>query len=111
MERLFIYGTLAPGRPNHHVVEDIPGNWEEATLKGTLLNEGWGADQGFPGIVPSDEGEEVTGFVFSSNHLSEYWSMLDEFEGAGYERQLVQVKLNNNKWVEAYVYALHIEQG
>jgi len=40
MERLFIYGTLAPGRPNHHVVEDIPGNWEEATLKGTLLNEG-----------------------------------------------------------------------
>jgi hypothetical protein len=37
--------------------------------------------------------------------------MLDEFEGAGYERQLVQVKLNNNKWVEAYVYALHIEQG
>lgn len=29
-EKCFIvYGTLAPNRPNHHIVEHIQGNWIE----------------------------------------------------------------------------------
>ncbi|MPV86249.1 gamma-glutamylcyclotransferase family protein [Ostreibacterium oceani] len=107
MERLFVYGTLAPGRPNHHVLEDIPGHWDRAILKGKLLDEGWGSAQGFPGIVPSDEGEGVEGFVFSSDQLSKHWSMLDEFEGTGYQRQRVQVKIESGEVIEAYVYALN----
>ena len=107
MERLFVYGTLAPGRPNHRVLEDIPGNWDTAILKGKLLDEGWGSEQGFPGIVPSDEGEEVEGFVFSSDQLSKHWSMLDEYEGTGYQRKLVQVKIESGEVIEAYVYALN----
>lgn len=107
MERLFVYGTLAPGRLNHSVLEDIPGYWGTATLKGKLLDEGWGSELGCPGIVPSDEGEEVEGFIFSSDSLSKHWSMLDEYEGAGYKRVPVLVKTESGEKIEAYVYALN----
>jgi gamma-glutamylcyclotransferase (GGCT)/AIG2-like uncharacterized protein YtfP len=107
MERLFVYGTLAPGRPNHGVLANIPGTWEAASLKGKLLDEGWGSELGCPGIVPSDEGEEVEGFLFSSDHLSDQWSMLDEYEGTGYRRVSVLVKTESGENTEAYVYALN----
>lgn len=70
MERLFVYGTLAPGRANHSVLAAIPGLWEIAKLKGKLLDEGWGSKMGCPGIVPSDEGEEVEGYVYALNHAA-----------------------------------------
>lgn len=41
--RLFVYGTLAPGRPNEHVLANLPGEWEPATVNGRLLQAGWGA--------------------------------------------------------------------
>ena len=107
MQRLFVYGTLAPGRANHNILENIPGSWEPATLKGTLLQEGWGATMGSPGIIPTEDGDEVEGFIFSSTHLASYWPMLDEFEGEGYERVSVKVKINGTHDVEAYVYALY----
>jgi gamma-glutamylcyclotransferase (GGCT)/AIG2-like uncharacterized protein YtfP len=107
IKRLFVYGTLAPGRPNHSVLENIPGFWEKATLKGILLDEGWGAKLGCPGVIPQDEGEDVKGFVFSSNHLSKYWPMLDEYEGINYKRVSVMVKRKNGKKIAAYVYALN----
>ena len=107
MERLFVYGTLAPGKPNRGVLESIPGTWEAASLKGKLLDEGWGSELGCPGIVPSDEGEEVEGFLFSSDHLSEQWSMLDEYEGTGYKRVPALVNTESGEYTEAYVYALN----
>jgi gamma-glutamylcyclotransferase (GGCT)/AIG2-like uncharacterized protein YtfP len=106
MQRLFIYGTLAPGRANHKVMKGISGTWETATLKGNLLQEGWGVEMGCPGIVPSEDGEEVEGFVFSSENLEDHWAMLDEFEGEGYERVLVTVCVDGERNVEAFVYAL-----
>ncbi len=109
MQRLFIYGTLAPGRANHKVMEGISGTWEAATLKGNLLQEGWGVEMGCPGIVPSEDGEEVEGFVFSSESLEDHWAMLDEFEGDGYERVLVSVRVDGGRDVEAFVYALNRE--
>ncbi|MBC3263460.1 gamma-glutamylcyclotransferase, partial [Salmonella enterica subsp. enterica serovar Javiana] len=51
MESLFVYGTLGPGRPNAHVLEKIGGSWTEGHVGGSLLNKGWGAEMGFPGIV------------------------------------------------------------
>ncbi len=106
VQRLFVYGTLAPSRANHKILASIPGSWEAATLRGTLLQEGWGVAMGYPGIVPSEDGEEVEGFVFSSAHLADHWPRLDEFEGEGYERVSVTVRVNGIRNVEAYVYAL-----
>lgn len=107
MERLFVYGTLAPGRVNHHIVENIPGKWEPAIVRGKLIDQGWGADMGYPGIILAKDGDEVSGFLFSSERLSEHWSMLDEFEGGGYKRELVKVKIATGKLLEAYVYSIN----
>jgi hypothetical protein len=72
MQRLFVYGTLAPGRANHEVLKGIPGSWEAATLRVTLLQEGRGAAMVCPGVVPTEFGDEVEGFVFSSAHLASH---------------------------------------
>jgi len=106
IDRLFVYGTLAPGRPNAHVLADVPGTWEPATVIGKLIPEGWGAAAGCPGIVLGEPGGEVEGLVFSSDSLAEHWTRLDEFEGEGYERVVTTVKLKDGTRVEAYVYAL-----
>lgn len=104
--RLFVYGTLAPGRPNAHVLADIPGEWEPATVSGTLLQEGWGAAAGYPGTVLDPRGGEVDGFLFSSEKLAEHWTRLDEFEGEGYERVVTAVKCKDGSVVDAYIYKL-----
>ncbi len=106
IQRLFVYGTLAPGRPNEHLLNEIGGSWEEATLTGTLHPEGWGATMGYPAIVLGDDGDEVEGFLFSSEKLSEHWSRLDEFEGEAYERVLAVARLKDDRTVDAYVYVL-----
>ena len=80
IERLFVYGTLAPGRPNAHVLAGVRGTWEPATVRGTLYPEGWGAAVGYPGIVLEETGREVPGFVFSSDELAEHWTRLDEVD-------------------------------
>lgn len=105
-ERLFVYGTLAPGRPNEHVLADIDGTWQPATVNGTLLQEGWGAALGYPGIVLDEQAAEIHGFVFSSQELSQHWSMLDNFEGDGYERVITSATLEDNSRVSAHIYTL-----
>ncbi|MBS0582100.1 MAG: gamma-glutamylcyclotransferase [Proteobacteria bacterium] len=105
-DRLFVYGTLAPGRPNAHMLAPVPGEWQPATVRGTLFQEGWGAAVGFPGIVLDDRAEPVHGFVFTSPELGDHWSRLDEFEGDGYERVAVVAELANGERVQAQIYAL-----
>jgi gamma-glutamylcyclotransferase (GGCT)/AIG2-like uncharacterized protein YtfP len=104
--RLFVYGTLAPGRPNAHILADVPGTWEPARVTGTLLAEGWGAAIGYPGIVLDERGETVSGLLFTSTALPDHWARLDAFEGEGYQRVLATVRLDDGTAVEAYVYAL-----
>ena len=104
-ERLFVYGTLGPGRPNEHVLGDIGGRWEDAWVSGTLHEEGWGAEMGFPGIV-LDGGGRIDGFLFSSENIRDHWGMLDAFEGDAYQRVLTQVQLTTGASVEAYIYTL-----
>jgi gamma-glutamylcyclotransferase (GGCT)/AIG2-like uncharacterized protein YtfP len=106
MHRLFVYGSLAPGRLNAHVLADVPGRWEPATVRGTLRNEGWGAELGHPGIVLAACGDEVEGLLFSSEHLPAHWARLDAFEGEGYERVMVEAKPAQGGSVDAHVYVL-----
>jgi gamma-glutamylcyclotransferase (GGCT)/AIG2-like uncharacterized protein YtfP len=106
IHRLFVYGTLAPGRPNEHVLAGVPGEWDAATVAGTLHQEGWGAAAGYPGIVLDESGGQVEGLLFTSESLAEHWARLDEFEGAGYERVLTTVKLKDGAAMDAYIYTL-----
>ena len=41
INNLFVYGTLAPGRPNEHILQDIGGTWKEGSVTGKLHQEGW----------------------------------------------------------------------
>jgi gamma-glutamylcyclotransferase (GGCT)/AIG2-like uncharacterized protein YtfP len=109
MDRLFVYGSLAPGRPNEHVLAGIPGKWQPAVARGTLREEGWGAALGFPGIDLRARGQQVHGFVFSSAALAPHWARLDEFEGSEYMRTLTSVTLADGTEVQAYIYALRRE--
>ena len=106
IERLFVYGSLAPGRPNEHVLSAIGGSWEAASVSGSLRQEGWGAAMGYPGIDLDEHGDEIQGSLFSSEKLSEHWAKLDAFEGESYERVLTKVKLTGNRTVDAYIYTL-----
>ena len=106
IDRLFVYGTLAPGRPNAHVLAELRGTWAPATVRGTLHPEGWGAAAGYPGIVLNETGGEVRGLIFRSEDLAAHWRRLDEFEGGGYKRVLTLATLADGTVVQAYIYAL-----
>jgi gamma-glutamylcyclotransferase (GGCT)/AIG2-like uncharacterized protein YtfP len=88
---LATYGTLAPGRPNHHVVAPFGGEWTEGLMEGDLLPVGWGADLGYPGFRPRVGGDAVAVWVLEAPLLAGAWLDLDRFEGEGYRRILVPV--------------------
>jgi len=106
IEHLFVYGTLAPGEPNEHVLAPLSGRWRPASVRGTLYPEGWGAALGYPALVLEESGEEVEGLVFSSPELAGHWERLDRFEGEGYERVRAKVRLADGSDVEGWVYVL-----
>lgn len=106
VERLFVYGTLGPGRPNAHILERLGGSWEDASVKGVLRDAGWGAELGYPGIDLDAEGDWVEGFVFASESLAANWSELDAFEGEGYRRVAVSASLKDGSVVNAWIYQL-----
>jgi gamma-glutamylcyclotransferase (GGCT)/AIG2-like uncharacterized protein YtfP len=104
--RLFVYGTLAPGRTNAHVLAPLRGTWQPASIRGTLHAEGWGAAEGYPGVVLDERGGEVRGLLFSSEELPAHWARLDAFEGEGYRRDAVVAVLEDGTRVDAHVYVL-----
>ena len=106
IEQLFVYGTLGPGRPNDHILDAIGGSWKTATVTGSLRNKGWGAELGYPGIEINEHDEEIEGFLFTSEYLSENWTALDEFEGEAYTRVLSKVKFEDGSTVNAHIYTL-----
>lgn len=106
IQHLFVYGTLAPGRPNQHVLGEVRGEWRPATVQGTLHEEGWGAAMGFPGIKLSKGGGAVEGLVFSSSELEQHWMRLDAFEGKAYQRVMTTAKLSDHTTVRTFIYVL-----
>lgn len=101
--RLATYGTLAPGRPNHHQLAALPGTWAEGVVHGRLVDEGWGAGLGYPALVLDDDGPAVSVWVFTSADLPDHWDRLDAFEGDGYRRTPVVVTTADGA-VEAAMY-------
>jgi gamma-glutamylcyclotransferase (GGCT)/AIG2-like uncharacterized protein YtfP len=88
---LAVYGTLAPGQPNHHVVAPLGGEWTDGLVEGDLLPVGWGAALGYPGFRPRDGGDAVAVQLLTAPLLATAWPTLDRFEGPGYQRILVPV--------------------
>ena len=90
--RLATYGTLAPGRPNHHQLDGLAGRWLPGRVHGRLVKTGWGAELGFPALVLDPAGAAVEVQLFESADLPEHWSRLDSFEGSGYRRVVTSVE-------------------
>lgn len=107
INQLFIYGTLAPGRPNEHILAKFSGTWATAIVKGHLRKEGWGAEMGYPGMVLDPAGDEINGFVFTTDDLDVILPELDAFEGKDYQRIVAQATLADGAIRAVYAYVLH----
>lgn len=106
--KLFVYGSLQPGGSNEHILADIKGEWKPGFVKGKLLKKGWGSAIGYPGLILDETEGKVSGYVFSSEALSDKWDYLDMFEGEEYERKVTTVYLNDGEQVKAYVYVVRM---
>lgn len=111
LQRLFVYGTLAPGEVNAHVLEPLRGEWLDASVRGTLHAQGWGQTHGFPGLRLDSSAAAVTGLVFQSADLPAHWAELDEFEGSAYQRVETEALLTNGALCKTCIYVLNEELG
>ena len=64
LERLATYGTLAPGRPNHHQLDGLEGRWLKGHVDGMLVDAGWGANLGYPALVLGPAGSAIGVDIF-----------------------------------------------
>ena len=90
-DRLATYGTLAPGRVNHHQLDGMNGDWKHGTVRGRLVQQGWGQKLGYPGLILDPTGQEIDVDVFTSTELRSHWARLDAFEGTEYRRVVAQI--------------------
>ncbi len=105
LQRLAVYGTLAPGRVNHHHLADLAGHWVSGQVRGHLVEGGWGSALGYPAITLDPDGPIVEVQVLESDELSAHWARLDEFEGEAYRRTVTSVRTKDGP-VDAYIYEL-----
>jgi gamma-glutamylcyclotransferase (GGCT)/AIG2-like uncharacterized protein YtfP len=82
---LAVYGTLAPGQPNHWVVQSFGGHWSKAWVRGIALQ-----DQGYPVFIDDPHAPEFEVDVLKSSMID--WDALDAFEGENYRRILVRLR-------------------
>ena len=90
-ERLAVYGSLAPGRVNHYVIERLGGTWSDGVVEGDLTHYGWGAAMGYPALHLRAGSPAVPVHVLTSPALPDAWPEIDAFEGEEYRRVLVPV--------------------
>ena len=107
--RLAVYGSLAPGKSNHYMLANYAGTWTRGRVRGNLVNAGWGATGGFPGLVPRSDAPWVSVQVFESDELPNAWPDLDAFEGIEYRRVVIDVfsdESEEHPLFQAHIYAL-----
>lgn len=83
----------------------MAGRWREGTIRGQLIEGGWGASLGFPGLILNEDGPEISVYLFESEELPAHWARLDAFEGPGYRRVSTFVRTEGEA-LPAYIYAL-----
>jgi gamma-glutamylcyclotransferase (GGCT)/AIG2-like uncharacterized protein YtfP len=109
--RLAVYGTLAPGQPNHGQLAGLRGHWRPGVVRGHLDPAGWAAPLGYPGLVLDPNGPEVAVQLFESPDLPAHWARLDAFEGADYRRAATRVRTAAGDEVDAWIYVLAHDRG
>jgi gamma-glutamylcyclotransferase (GGCT)/AIG2-like uncharacterized protein YtfP len=109
VHRLATYGTLAPGRSNHHQLDGLHGRWLEGHVHGKLVHAGWGASFGYPALILDAHGARIDVSIFESVDLPAHWSRLDEFEGSGYQRVVTTVRTSAGE-VKASIYVLRMQE-
>ena len=114
---LFVYGTLAPGRVNAHVLAPLSGAWTQAQILGTLHDAGWGAAHGCPGArlvdkdldkitADSHPARIVKGVLLESTDLVNFWQKLDDFEGTEYQAEITTAHLVTGEYRRCVVYTV-----
>jgi gamma-glutamylcyclotransferase (GGCT)/AIG2-like uncharacterized protein YtfP len=108
---LVVYGSLAPGGPNHGLLANLKGEWREGWVTGELLDRGWSAAMGFPALRWCPEGGRIPAHLFISDELPGIWFRLDEFEGLEYKRILAPFWTPDGSVVVGNVYAMECDLG
>lgn len=110
MNQLFVYGTLCPNRENAHILGGIGGDWQKASVHGTIHILDWGPDKGLPALVLAEQDPLIMGYLFSTEKLEQNWQMLDEFEGFQYERVVAEVILESGEKIHAWTYVMKLQE-
>jgi len=106
---LVVYGSLAPGGPNHGLLAGLEGEWRKGWVTGELLEKGWSAAMSYPALRWCPEGGDISAYLFISDELSRLWQRLDEFEGLEYSRILAPFwTADGEVWV-GNVYAMECD--
>jgi gamma-glutamylcyclotransferase (GGCT)/AIG2-like uncharacterized protein YtfP len=84
--RLAVYGTLAPGQPNHYVIAGLGGRWAEGSVDGVVRTVA-----GYPAFTWETGAGPVRVQVLESRRLPRHWPRIDAFEGPLYRCILVPV--------------------
>jgi gamma-glutamylcyclotransferase (GGCT)/AIG2-like uncharacterized protein YtfP len=106
MTRLFVYGTLAPGREAWSVLERwSTGVHQPAAVRGRLFDTGRGYpaatfDGSAPGLVYG------TIVELDPDRLAAAWPALDRYEGDEYERIVVRTENGVETQTYAWIAAL-----
>lgn len=108
-EHLIVYGSLAPGGPNHGLLADLQGEWIEGWVTGELLERGWSAAMSYPALRWCPGGDEVAAWLFRSPELPDHWQRLDEFEGLEYQRILAPFRTGAGEVWVGNIYAMECD--
>ncbi|HUP48430.1 MAG TPA: gamma-glutamylcyclotransferase family protein [Thermoanaerobaculia bacterium] len=97
--RLVVYGSLAPGEANYHLVAHLGGEWLPCTVRGVVEMHA-----GYKIFTPQPDGPLVEALLLISGALPAAWPALDEFEGDAYQRILVPARVGE-RVMPANIYA------
>jgi gamma-glutamylcyclotransferase (GGCT)/AIG2-like uncharacterized protein YtfP len=103
--KLAIYGTLAPGKVNHHHIADLGGTWSDAAVRGRLGRVPCGIHQGLPAIILDPAAALLPVKLLLCERLPAAWSRLDAFEGEEMQRLLVPLEGEGGITGVANIYA------
>ncbi len=108
-QRLAVYGSLAPGRSNHFVIEGLDGHWTAGFVQGELHEPVPGKGRRFPALVWDPDGSRIDVMVLTSPDLPGAWPRLDRFEGPAYRRTVVPVEDPSGAVIVANIYELEVK--